>query len=81
MTDGDRALFEGALRLPSQKRADLAAELLQSLDDGDDVLDPDEAERRWGTEITRRAERARRGEGETRDAFEALREIEAKLKR
>jgi hypothetical protein len=76
----DRAVFEGALQLPVPRRADLAAELLASLDD-EDLLDPDEVARHWGAEITRRAERALRGESNSRDAYEVLAELEAKLSR
>ncbi|HSJ63456.1 MAG TPA: addiction module protein, partial [Gemmatimonadaceae bacterium] len=51
-----------ALRLPINERADVAAELLRSLDEAERTLPPEEVDRRWAEEITRRAERALRGE-------------------
>lgn len=80
VSDSDRAVIEGALRLPTNKRADLAADLIDSLDD-DDLLAPEEHERLWTEEITRRVERAARGESRSRDAYEVLAEIEASFTR
>jgi len=45
-----------ALALPRRERADLAAELLDSLDD-ELVDDPQELEKAWADEIERRARR------------------------
>jgi putative addiction module component (TIGR02574 family) len=54
VTDRARKLREEALALPTEERADLAAELLASLDG-----EPDEdVERAWAEEIERRARRA-----------------------
>jgi Putative addiction module component len=64
-----RQLLEAALALPKEERADLAEQLLASVEA--DVTDADmfgeqepdpEIEKAWATEITRRAERALRGE-------------------
>jgi hypothetical protein len=68
------------LELPMDERADVAAELLRSLDEADKALPPEEIERRWAEEITRRAERAARGESVGRDANELLNSIESKLR-
>ena len=83
MSDQARHVFEEALRLPVEQRADLAAELLRSLDDDEDeqALPEQEVERRWAEEITRRAERALRGEAVGRDAEAVLSAVEAKLRR
>ncbi|HET7499686.1 MAG TPA: addiction module protein [Kofleriaceae bacterium] len=79
MSDQPRHLFEEALRLPLAERADLATRLLRSLDDEERELPLDEVDRRWAEEITRRAERAVRGESVGHDAEDVLRSIEAKL--
>ena len=50
-------LLEDALKLGLPERAELAAELLASLDGAPD----DDAEAAWAAEIQRRAERARSG--------------------
>jgi hypothetical protein len=75
-----RQILEDALRLPVQDRADVAAELLRSLDDAEQTLPPEEVERRWAEEITRRAERAARGESTGRDANDVLNRLESKLR-
>jgi hypothetical protein len=62
-------LLEAALALPKEERADLAEQLLASVEDevtdadmfGEHESDP-EIEKAWAAEITRRAERALRGE-------------------
>jgi hypothetical protein len=68
------------LRLPIEDRANVAAELLGSLDEAERSLPPDEVERMWADEITRRAERAIRGESVGRDAHVVLNSIESKLR-
>lgn len=80
MSNQARQVLEEALRLPIDERADVAAELLRSLDEAESILPPDEVERRWTEEITRRAERAARGESVGRDANEVLSSIESKLR-
>ena len=46
MSADTQALLREALRLPVPQRAGFAAELLDSLDEGD-AEDPDEARMRW----------------------------------
>jgi len=75
-----RQVLDEALRLPIEERADVAAELLRSLDEADAALSPEEVERRWAEEITRRAERAVRGESVGRDADQVLSSLESKLR-
>lgn len=50
-------------------------------DETEGALSRDEAQRRWAEEITRRANRALRGESVGRDANEVLTSIESKLRR
>jgi hypothetical protein len=89
MGDQARQLLEAALALPKEERADLAERLLASVEEqasdsdmyGEYELDSD-AEKAWTAEVTRRAERALRGEtvgipGSEVDA-EARRIIEGK---
>ena len=54
------ALLQEALRLPRRERADVAAELLASLDD-ELTDDPQELEKEWAAEIERRARRVLAG--------------------
>lgn len=54
------ALLHEALRLPRRERADVAAELLASLDD-ELTDDPQELEKAWAAEIERRARRVLAG--------------------
>lgn len=54
-------LLEEALRLPVRDRADVAAELLASLDD-EPPDDPEAAEKAWAVEIERRGRRVLAGE-------------------
>ena len=81
MSEQARQLLAEALRLPIDERADVAAELLRSLDEAERALPPAEVQRLWTDEITRRAERAIRGDSVGRDANEVLTAIEAKLRR
>jgi hypothetical protein len=73
-------VLDVALRLPIDERADVAAELLRSLDESDAALSPEEVERRWAEELTRRAERAVSGEAPGRDGDEVLSALESKLR-
>lgn len=59
MTPRAQELLREALALPVAERADVAAELLASLDDGTE--DPAEVEAAWASEIERRARRALAG--------------------
>ena len=72
-----RQLLAEVLRLPIEERADLAAELLRSLDEEESSLPPAEVDRLWVDELTRRAERAIRGESVGRDANEVFAAAEA----
>ena len=54
-------LLREALSLPTDERADVAAELLASLDDADNE-DEGEVEAAWAAEIERRARRVMAGE-------------------
>ena len=70
MVNNAEALLREALALPVSARADLAAELLASLDEpADDDLETVRAE--WSEELGRRAERAlsRRAVGEDWDSL------------
>lgn len=49
------------LALPTEERAELAAELLASLDDVDDV-DPEQVDRVWGQELVWRSAQLASGE-------------------
>lgn len=81
MSTQARQILEEALRLPLDDRADVAAELLRSLDEAESTLSQDEVQRQWAEEITRRANRALRGESVGRDANEVLSSIESKLRK
>lgn len=77
MSQHARHLLDEALRLPLADRAELAAELLASVDGAADA----DAEQAWTAEIERRALRALRGESVGKDASVALVEIEERLRR
>ena len=70
-----RDLFREALALPETERADLAAELLASLDGLPDA----DWEESWSAEIDRRVEAARLAGDSGIDWVDARREILAKL--
>jgi putative addiction module component (TIGR02574 family) len=61
MTSRAQALLREALALPAEERADVAAELLASLE-GPPPDDPGEVEAAWAREIERRARRVMSGE-------------------
>jgi putative addiction module component (TIGR02574 family) len=61
MTSRAQELLREALKLPLEERADVAAELLASLDDAEREH-PDEVEAAWAVEIERRARRVLAGE-------------------
>ena len=77
MSDDTRHLLDEALRLSLPERAELAAELLASIDGAPDA----DAEQAWAVEIERRAERALRGESRGRDAADVLAGVESNLRR
>jgi len=61
MTSRAQELLREALTLPVAERADVAAELLASLDETP-ASDPEEVEAAWAREIERRARRVMSGE-------------------
>lgn len=71
-------LLAAALSLPADQRAELAHDLLASLDDRED-LSPDEWEAVWSDEIERRVHDLRSGKAETIDGDEALRQVRDRL--
>ena len=72
------SLLHEALKLSPKERADVAAELLASLDD--DLPDDREAvERAWGAEIERRARRVLAGESAGVPWDEVGRDLEDRL--
>ena len=69
-----------AMALPVNERADLAAELLASLDDAA-AEDPAEVEAAWAAEIERRARRVMTGETAGIPWEDVRRRAEAELRR
>ena len=69
-----------AMALPVKERADLAAELLASLDDAA-AEDPEEVEAAWAAEIERRARRVMTGETAGIPWEDVRRRAEAELRR
>ena len=63
MTYRAQELLREALTLPIDERADVAAELLASLDDAG-AEDPAEVEAAWAAEIEKRARRVMAGESQ-----------------
>jgi len=61
MTSRAQGLLREALTLPIDERADVAAELLASLD-GAGIDDPADVEAAWAAEIEKRARRVMAGE-------------------
>ncbi len=74
MTSRAQALLREVLTLPTNERADVAAELLASLDDAPPD-DPAEVEAAWAAEIERRARRVMNGES----AGEPWEDVRARL--
>jgi putative addiction module component (TIGR02574 family) len=72
-----RQLLETALKLPTDERAALAAELMASIDGAPDA----DAEEAWAAEIERRRQQALHGTAETIDWDIARARIEADLRR
>ena len=69
MTKVATSLLEQALGLPEKDRAEIAARLLESLDDGD----KEAVEAAWAEEIDRRCDALDKGEASTSD-WNAFRE-------
>ena len=72
------ALLQEALKLPHSDRADVAAELLASLDD-ELMDDPMEVEKAWAIEIERRARRVLAGDSAGTPWEEVKQRVEARL--
>jgi hypothetical protein len=75
----NQELLAAALSLPADQRAELAHNLLASLDDREEDLSPDEWEAVWSDEIERRVHELRSGKAETIDGDEALRQVRDRL--
>lgn len=74
------AVLEEALKLSVKERADVAVELLSSLDDKE-WEDQEEVARAWGAEIERRARRALSGESAGSPWEDVKQRIEGRLER
>lgn len=71
-------ILAAALELPSDERARLAHELLDSLDD-EASLSPEEWVAAWDEEIARRIRAIREGQAELIDGEQVFREARARL--
>jgi putative addiction module component (TIGR02574 family) len=80
MSPRAQELFREAMALPVKERADLAAELLASLDEAT-AEDPAEVEAAWSEEIERRARLVISGESVGIPWDEVRRRAEAGLRR
>jgi putative addiction module component (TIGR02574 family) len=80
MSPRTQELLREAMALPVKERADLAAELLASLDDAASE-DPAEVEAAWAAEIERRARRVMTGETAGIPWEDVRRRAEAELRR
>lgn len=76
MTSSNRELLKQALELPLDERAELAAELLDSLTETES-----EVETAWAAEIQRRVAAGRAGELATTDWREVLDRVEKEVLR
>lgn len=74
MTDKTQAIVEQALKLSPTERADVAEQLLASLDE---ALDSD-VEKAWQEEIQRRLQQVERGEVELMDSDTVMAELRRK---
>lgn len=74
MTDKTQAIVEQALKLSPTERADVAEQLLASLDE---ALDSD-VEKAWQEEIQRRLQQVERGEVELMDSDTVMAELRKK---
>ena len=80
MSPRAQELLRDAMALPVKERADIAAELLASLDDAA-AEDPSEVEAAWAAEIERRARRVMTGETAGIPWEDVRRRAEAELPR
>jgi putative addiction module component (TIGR02574 family) len=74
MTRDAARVLEKAMQLTAAERAQIAEELLASLDDT-----REEVEAAWAAEITRRADAARNNPDDDVDWREALREVQQRV--
>jgi len=79
MTSRAQELLREALTLPASERADVAAELLASLED--EETDPADIEAAWATEIEKRARRVLGGESAGIPWEEVRRRAEAEIRK
>ena len=80
MTSRAQEVLKEALAWPIEDRAELAAELLASLDDAE-AENPAEVEAAWAAEIERRARRVMSGESAGIPWEDVRRRAEAELRR
>ena len=80
MTSRAQELLREAIALPIAERADVAAELLASLDDAE-TEHPAEVEAAWAAEIERRARRVLAGESPGLPWEDVRRRAEAALRK
>jgi putative addiction module component (TIGR02574 family) len=81
MTNRAQALLREALALPPDERADVAAELLASLDGTEADVTDAEVEVAWAVEIEKRARRALAGDSSGIPWEEVRRRAEADLRK
>ena len=74
MTGVAQRILAEALDLPDEERRQLAEQLLESVEKGDEIA------RAWTDEAIRRAERVEDGQARTIDGEEAVRQLQAKLR-
>ena len=79
MTSRAQELLREALTLPSEERADVAAELLASLDDAE--TDGADIEAAWAAEIEKRARRVLAGESTGTSLEDVRRRAEGELRK
>ncbi len=75
MSATSSGLRDEARALPAEQRAELAVELLASLDDDISEEDPDEIDRAWGDEDLRRSAQIASGEVTTLTWSEVLAQV------
>jgi putative addiction module component (TIGR02574 family) len=80
MSPRTQELLREVLALPVKERADVAAQLLASLDDAE-AIDPAEVEAAWAEEIERRARRVMAGETSGIPWEDVRRHAESELRR
>jgi putative addiction module component (TIGR02574 family) len=79
MSDAAQQLLEEALRLSIEERSKLIEKLIQSVDEEEASLSPEEWERVWTAELMRRNQQIDKGEVELIDGDEALRRVRTSL--